>query len=424
MPLLLQPAARASQAKRLPALDVHVPVGRGHHPKISSPGARRDKPHMYYNDGSDHGYESSPVVTTPTVAANLQVSTVGDTPTPSTGSSTTPLSDSVLLTSSDIILSSSSSSPLSTSTSTTTTVTSSMVLQSPVSTAAVSGGVTSPVPADSVVTGAGDAKGSSAPSGGVIAAVVVVLLLAMGAVAFFVNRRYRIQKRVARRATWTPKLAPQPFDLSLEKGVDHGPAVTSDTRIETASQSSEEKGGGNGQEKPVLAVRNITRKPPLPYSPVSPIAPFPSQSQISNPQINIPDADADADADAGAGAGARAPSMDSANVSTASSTPVPEVPAFVRMTFVPQLPDELAITPGETLHIQTEFDDGWAMCVNRLGRQGMVPLECLEVGEGEFGGRSQLGARRSAVPRQASPRRAGSGRTSPRRASSLNPATG
>jgi hypothetical protein len=275
------------------------------------------------------------------------------------------------------------------------------------------------VPADSVVIAAGDAKGSSAPSGGVIAAVVVVLLLAMGAVAFFVNRRYRIQKRVARRATWTPNLAPHPFDLSLEKGADHGPAVTSDTRIETASQTSEEKGGGNGQEKPVLAVRNIARKPPLPYSPVSPIAPFPSQSQISTPQINIPDADVDA----GAGAGARAPSMDSANVSTASSTPVPEVPAFVRMTFVPQLPDELAITPGETVYIRTEYDDGWALCANRLGREGMVPLECLEVGEGEFGGRSQLGATRSANPGQASPRRASSRCTNPRRASSLNAAT-
>ncbi|KAI0273487.1 hypothetical protein BC834DRAFT_806159, partial [Gloeopeniophorella convolvens] len=58
----------------------------------------------------------------------------------------------------------------------------------------------------------------------------------------------------------------------------------------------------------------------------------------------------------------------------------------VRVTFVPTLPDELLITPGETLHIRTEFDDGWAMCVNARGEQGMVPLECLDGGGGQFVG--------------------------------------
>ena len=85
--------------------------------------------------------------------------------------------------------------------------------------------------------------------------------------------------------------------------------------------------------------------------------------------------------------------MDSASASTAHtvpSTPLPEVPVLVRMTFVSQLPDELAITPGETLRIRTEFDDGWALCVNSSGKQGMVPLECLEGGGGQFAGHSQL----------------------------------
>lgn len=85
--------------------------------------------------------------------------------------------------------------------------------------------------------------------------------------------------------------------------------------------------------------------------------------------------------------------MDSASVSTVPLTPVPpvpDVPALVRMTFVPQLPDELTITPGETVYIRTEFDDGWALCVNSHEKQGMVPLECLEGGGGQFAGRSQL----------------------------------
>lgn len=57
--------------------------------------------------------------------------------------------------------------------------------------------------------------------------------------------------------------------------------------------------------------------------------------------------------------------------------------ALVRVTFMPQLPDELAITPGETLYIRNEFDDGWALCEKTSGEQGMVPLECLEGGGGQ-----------------------------------------
>ncbi|KAI0282106.1 hypothetical protein BGY98DRAFT_955770 [Russula aff. rugulosa BPL654] len=365
-----QPAVRVHHL----ALDVHV--GRGLKPQLSSPGAGRDKPHMYYNNEFDPYHDGPSILTTSTpvptnVVADLQASNMGDMPTPSTESSTsmiTLLSGSVLPASSDIILSSSSSN---------------VQLDSPKpvsgsTTGPVRGGETSAVPAESALAGTGEANSSGRPSGGVIAAIVIALLLAMGAVAFFVFRRYRIQRRVARRATWTTNLAPHSFDDSLEKGVDHGPAVSSDTQIETASQLSKE-GVGNGQEKTPPAVRNIARKPPLPYSPVSPIAPSPSQSQFSIPNV-----------------GTRAPSMDSANGSTVPSTPLPEVPALVRMTFVPQLPDELAITPGEMLYIRSQFDDGWAMCANSRGEQGMVPLECLEGGGGQFAGRSHLRTTRRA----------------------------
>ncbi|KZT27335.1 hypothetical protein NEOLEDRAFT_1051446, partial [Neolentinus lepideus HHB14362 ss-1] len=56
----------------------------------------------------------------------------------------------------------------------------------------------------------------------------------------------------------------------------------------------------------------------------------------------------------------------------------------VRCTFIPSLPDELPITTGETVRILGEYDDGWALCVNGRGEQGMVPLECLDK---SFGGR-------------------------------------
>lgn len=378
-----QPAVRVHHL----ALDFHV--GRGLKPQLSSPGAGRENPHMYYNNEFDPNHDGPSILTTSTpvptdAVANLQASSLGDMPTPSTGSSTsmiTLLSGSVLPASSDIILSSSSSSPPPISTPASTAAMSNSTLPSQVSgstTGPVRGGETSAVPAESALAGTGEATSSGRPSGGVIAAIVIALLFAMGAVAFFVFRRYRIQRRVARRATWTTNLAPHSFDDSLEKGVDHGPAVSSDTQIETASQLSKE-GVGNGQEITPPAVRNIARKPPLPYSPVSPIAPSPSQSQFSIPNV-----------------GTRAPSMDSANGSTVPSTPLPEAPALVRMTFVPQLPDELAITPGEMLYIRSQFDDGWAMCANSRGEQGMVPLECLEGGGGQFAGRSHLRATRRA----------------------------
>ncbi|KAN0123988.1 hypothetical protein V8E52_002478 [Russula decolorans] len=391
MPFIL-PAARAHHHadRHRPALDVHF--GRAPH-TISSPGAGSRNPHLYYNNELDNDHDGPPVLTASTpvpaaVAASAQTPSIGDIPTasPVVGGSTSmatqsipgvlPLSDpvpsSMLSASSNIILSQSSSSPspTSTSTPTTTAVASSAVLQSPEDTMPVRGGMTSSVPAESALAGNTNNSSSHRPSGGAIAAIVIVLLLASCAVAFFVFRRYRIQKRVARRVTWTTNLAPQPLDASLEKGVDHDPAVSSDAGIVTASQLSKE--GGNGPEKPLPLVRNIARKPPLPYSPVSPIAPSPSQSS----HISIPDA--------------RAASMDSASISTVPSTPVPEVPVLVRMTFVAQLPDELAITPGETIHIRTEFDDGWALCANRSGKQGMVPLECLEGGGGQFAGHSPL----------------------------------
>ena len=391
---LFQPAVRALQAKLHPTLDVHV--GRG--PHKYSPGAGSGDPHMYYynNNGIDHDHDGGPptVLSTSTpgptpYVADVQTSGTGDTPSTAVGSSTSmatpPISlsesvpSSVLSASSDITLSSSSSSP----TLTAAAAASSTILQSPDderSTIPVRGGATSSVPGESALARSGS-NSSRHPSGGVIAAVVIVLLLASCAVAFFVFRRYRIQKRVARRVTWTTNLTPHPFDASLEKGVVRDPAVSSDAQIVAANQlSKESKEGGSGQDlevKSLPPVRNIARKPPLPYTPVTPIAPSPSQSHMS-----IPDA--------------RAPSMDSAGVSTVPSTPLPDVPALVRMTFVSQLPDELAITPGETVYIRTEYDDGWALCANSRGKQGMVPLECLEGGGGHFAGRSELRTMRRA----------------------------
>jgi len=70
----------------------------------------------------------------------------------------------------------------------------------------------------------------------------------------------------------------------------------------------------------------------------------------------------------------------------------------VRYTFVPNLPDELAISNGESLFLQQAFDDGWALCTNNKGDTGMVPLECLSSGSemslDDLGERSRRSSRR------------------------------
>ncbi|PPQ91399.1 hypothetical protein CVT25_014287 [Psilocybe cyanescens] len=54
--------------------------------------------------------------------------------------------------------------------------------------------------------------------------------------------------------------------------------------------------------------------------------------------------------------------------------------ALVVSTFVTRLPDELSINAGEKLRVLAEYDDGWSLCMNNTGEQGMVPVECLSRG--------------------------------------------
>jgi len=53
--------------------------------------------------------------------------------------------------------------------------------------------------------------------------------------------------------------------------------------------------------------------------------------------------------------------------------------AIVRRTFVPTMPDELPISSGEAINVVSSYDDGWALCSNAQGMEGVVPLECLEI---------------------------------------------
>jgi len=73
--------------------------------------------------------------------------------------------------------------------------------------------------------------------------------------------------------------------------------------------------------------------------------------------------------------------------------------AMVKFTFIPSLPDELSISNGEVVEVLQEFDDGWALCRNGRGLEGMVPMECLsesgQAGMANDGGLSPGGFRNS-----------------------------
>jgi len=54
-------------------------------------------------------------------------------------------------------------------------------------------------------------------------------------------------------------------------------------------------------------------------------------------------------------------------------------------SFIPSLPDELTVSIGETLRVLTGYEDGWSLCMDCRGKQGMVPNECLDQSPSSMG---------------------------------------
>ncbi|KAI0256557.1 hypothetical protein BJV78DRAFT_1278245 [Lactifluus subvellereus] len=382
-----RPAVRAYKAE--PHLN---PGGIWHSALASSPGAGSTVPHLYYID--EEQADIPPVlstgtpVSTPDLSSGVPVSSIGETP-----ASTTVVQVSTSVATVLIPKVSSVPSPVPTSTSpeaisSSVTVPSSSLPPPLVSTTSLPAPSSTAPRIDgsdhgssslgmlpemtSVLSGSRSGTNRSALSGGVIAAIVIILLLAFIVAVFLLFRMSRIQKRTARRVTWTAALGSRLNAVSsLEKGVTHvdpisprPPPVTDGTL----------PAGGDARGVAQTPIRTIARKPPLPYSPMSPTAP----PQSNNEPPHSP-----------------APSPHPSTIHTVPSPSMKDGAALVRVTFVPQLPDELPITPGETLYIRSEFDDGWAMCVNTHGKRGMVPLECLEGGGGQFSGFPRAGDRRN-----------------------------
>jgi hypothetical protein len=160
-------------------------------------------------------------------------------------------------------------------------------------------------------------------SSGLVAGIAVASVVAIF-VLFFLLRRMVVGARNKKTSKWGGKMIPKIKQTSVEKSAVGYPFAF---RHETANAFSS-----------VLP-------PPLAYN--------------SDPSPNPPSVSATLG--------------HSTNVATGRT-------ATVCCTFIPTLPDELSISNGEIVRIVNEFDDGWSLCVNSRGEQGMVPLECLQKG--------------------------------------------
>lgn len=162
------------------------------------------------------------------------------------------------------------------------------------------------------------ASRSKGLSGGGIAGVVITVLVLVGGIIVFLMRKRFMSMRQKKRATWNGGAFSKTANISSPKPAPAG-APTPWAFPQTAQ----------GIPAPPMSYNNPTAI----AASINPTGPKPSPSSTT---------------------------------------------ASVRCTFIPSLPDELSITTGEVVRVVQEYDDGWALCANTRGEQGMVPLECLE----------------------------------------------
>ncbi|KAF7337871.1 SH3 domain-containing protein [Mycena venus] len=160
------------------------------------------------------------------------------------------------------------------------------------------------------------------PTGAVVGITIACVMLILGAFIFFIRQR-ALRNRKLRRQTAPWMGAPRPTN-----NYGSGPSV-----------------GNMGEASPGVSFARAQQAALAARPPVPPTMPA---SSYNNP-IPVP-----------------VPAGSLANAAT------------VRYEFIPSLPDELSITTGEVVRVLSEYDDGWALCKNGRGDQGMVPLECLD----------------------------------------------
>ena len=221
---------------------------------------------------------------------------------------------------------------------------------------------------------------SAAATGGIVAACVLASL----ALLIFAIRKTFIQRRKRKRTTWGAGMYPAYSDK--DGGFDDLPPPLPE-KVVTPTTSTSFGVGAATPRTPVWAPprpESIVNSPlsavqapvtiPAPAKPVAATPPVyisPPPMSYNNPIVD--DVYGGIASGAAATSGTTSPTPRAAPASAAAQDT-----AVVRVVYIPSLPDELSITAGEVVRVLKAFDDGWALCANARGEQGVVPLECLD----------------------------------------------
>jgi hypothetical protein len=201
------------------------------------------------------------------------------------------------------------------------------------------------------------AGGSGLSTGAIVGIVIAILVILIAAVVFFMRRK-NIFSRNKRRATW------------LAKGGIMGPKPIPEYDTNFAP--------GNAEKGPPPVPQGFGYRETYVPGGTTEAAAY-AYSTNDFPPATMPQSQPDY------GYGLVPPPTSYNNPTSATSLMSPVVmqdgapTANVVCTFIPTLPDELNINTGDIVRVLAEYDDGWALCMNNLDEQGMVPLECLDL---------------------------------------------
>jgi hypothetical protein len=254
------------------------------------------------------------------------------------------------------------------------------------------------------------------PVGTIVGVIMAILIVLCAIGAYFFFRRRSQQQRMKTRAWANKKMAPSTSFLHFddrEKGIK-GPSLNvvapfASPRVQDFTYPQQPPQVHNGLQPtnnglPFIPHPAPPRPPPAhgyDYNPDAPTTPIATMEAPSTPKsaatsrLPVSMASVSILSPLTPGTMPQVPTFPSPQPLTNSqlsspiafvhpSSPSGAMPAMakVKATFIPTMPDELTISIGEIVRVKKEYDDGWASCVNVKGEQGMIPLECLDKGNG------------------------------------------